>query len=49
MAEAMKLKDSPVAILLTDQKPERAAQFKTGPSAGTRIGCVISMLAKYIA
>ena len=44
MAEAIKLKDSPVAILLTDQKPERAVQFKAGPAAGTQIGCVISML-----
>jgi len=39
MAEAMALKHSPVAISLTDTKPESAAQFKEG----TR-GCVAALL-----
>lgn len=39
IAEALALKHTPVAILLTDARPERAAQFKEGSWA-----CVASML-----
>jgi uncharacterized protein (DUF169 family) len=39
IAEAIALKHSPVAILLTDTRPEGAAQFKEGSR-----GCVASML-----
>ncbi|AEG14111.1 protein of unknown function DUF169 [Desulfofundulus kuznetsovii DSM 6115] len=38
IAAAMKLKYSPVAILLTNEKPEGALQFKEG-----RWGCVVAM------
>jgi hypothetical protein len=37
IAAAMRLKYSPVAILLTNEKPEGALQFKEG-----RWGCVAS-------
>ncbi len=40
IAEAIGLKYDPVAVLLTDQKPEGALQFKEG-----KFGCVMSMLA----
>ena len=40
IAEATGLKYDPVAVLLTDQKPEGALQFKEG-----KFGCVMSMLA----
>lgn len=39
IAESIKFKYSPVAMLFTDQKPEGAIQFKEG-----RWGCVIAML-----
>lgn len=39
IAEAIALKHAPVAILLTDTKPEGAAQFKEGSR-----GCVAAML-----
>jgi len=39
IAEAVKLRYSPVAIVFADEKPEEALQFKEG-----RRGCVISML-----
>ncbi|NPV90456.1 MAG: DUF169 domain-containing protein [Firmicutes bacterium] len=39
IAEAIKMKRSPVAVLWSDVKPEKALQFKPG-----RWGCVISML-----
>ena len=39
IAEAIALKSSPVAVLLTDDKPGSAAQFKEG-----RMGCVGAML-----
>ncbi len=39
IAEAIKLKNSPVAVLWTGQKPENAMQFQEG-----KWGCVISML-----
>ncbi len=39
IAGAIKLKNSPVAILWSEQKPQNAVQFKEG-----RWGCVISML-----
>jgi uncharacterized protein (DUF169 family) len=39
LAEALAMTLSPVAILLTDTKPERAAQFKEG-----RRGCVAALL-----
>ncbi len=46
IANAIELKASPVAVLLTDHKPERAIQFKAAePAPGHgRIGCVISMV-----
>ncbi|MGZ4944508.1 MAG: DUF169 domain-containing protein [Halobacteriota archaeon] len=46
IAHAIKLKTLPVAVLLTDRKPERAIQFKAAEAAPGhgRIGCVISML-----
>jgi uncharacterized protein (DUF169 family) len=40
IAEAIALKHSPVAILLTDTKPEGAAQFKEG----SQRGCTAAML-----
>ena len=39
IAEALALKHSPVAVLLTDTKPERALRFKEG-----RRGCVAVLL-----
>lgn len=39
IAEAVKLRYSPVAIVFADEKPEGALQFKEG-----RRGCVVSML-----
>lgn len=39
IARAIKLKNSPVAILWTDRKPDNALQFKEG-----KWGCVIAML-----
>jgi len=39
IAQAIGLKQSPVAVLLTDTKPEGAAQFKEGSR-----GCVASMM-----
>jgi uncharacterized protein (DUF169 family) len=39
IAEALALKHTPVAVLLTDAKPERATQFKEGSW-----GCVAAML-----
>lgn len=39
-AEAINLKYDPVAILLTDEKPDNAIQFKEG-----KFGCVMSLLA----
>jgi len=39
IAEALALKQSPVAVVLTDDKPERAAGFKEG-----RWGCVAALL-----
>ena len=39
IAEALVLKQSPVAILLTDTKPEKATQFKVGS-----MGCTGSMM-----
>ena len=39
IAEAIALKSSPVAVLLTDDKPDAATQFKEG-----RMGCVAAML-----
>jgi len=39
IAKALEMKNSPVAVVLTDQKPEGALQFKEG-----RWGCVVSML-----
>ena len=43
IAEAIALKHSPVAILLTDTKPEGATQFKEGSR-----GCVAAMLIRQI-
>ncbi len=40
IAEALKLNLSPVAVILTDTKPEKAAQFKEG----SFIGCTGAML-----
>jgi len=39
IADAIALKSSPVAVLLTNDKPDSAMQFKEG-----RMGCVASML-----
>lgn len=39
ISAAIKLKYSPVAIILTDQKPDEGTQFKEG-----KRGCVGSML-----
>ncbi len=39
IARAIKLKNSPVAVLWTDRKPEGALQFEEG-----KWGCVVSML-----
>lgn len=41
IAEAIKLNNSPVAILLIDQRPDDALQFKEG-----KWGCVVAMLNK---
>ena len=43
IAEVLALKYEPVAILLTDKKPNNAIQFKKG-----RFGCVMAMLAAAI-
>jgi len=40
IAEALKLSYAPVAILWTDEKPEKAQEFKQG-----KWGCVMWMLA----
>ncbi|MFZ5632429.1 MAG: DUF169 domain-containing protein [Bacillota bacterium] len=39
IAQAIQMKYSPVAVVLTDHKPDQALQFKEG-----RWGCVVSML-----
>ena len=39
IAKALQMKTFPVGVVLTDQKPEGALQFKEG-----RWGCVVSML-----
>lgn len=41
LAEAIKLKNSPVAVLFTDIKPDNALQYREG-----KWGCVIDMLAR---